>query len=475
VRGDDALGRVTLDALRAAGVAVDGVITDAEAATGITVALARPDDRAILTAPGALARMRAEDVPNELLAAARHVHVTSPFLQAGLHPGLRALAGRAPSSSLDTGWDPREAWDVPVDAFDVLFPNAEEVLRLAGRDDGDVEAAARDLAARGPLVVVKLGAEGRSPSAAMISCARRRHASMPSTRPVPATRSTPGSSPRGSRSRVSRKRSNLPARVVRSAPAHAVADAVGGSAEEPHRRAGPAMLMGPCRYSNAGYASVHAWAASRSFSAPRARGRPSSRGPGTPTGRPVGRDRQRQVERAPGVGGRRRDIVAHVGARKRLSAVVAKRVCTTEASSAKSSTTTTSAASATGVPGTAVIATVRAPSTHVSACATSVVVPDRESATTVSYARPAGARTPGTRRSARARGSRGGPPTPGPCTARCRTRSRRHRARAPEARRAAQDRRPAARAAVACRSRRPWCSFLHSILHFNHNQAASAR
>ncbi len=158
--GDDALGRVTIDALRAAGVAVDGVITDPEAATGITVALARPDDRAILTAPGALARLRAEDVPDELLAAARHVHVTSPFLQAGLHPGLRALAGRARSSSLDTGWDPREAWDVPVDAFDVLFPNAEEALRLAGRDDGDVDAAARDLAARGPLVVVKLGAEG---------------------------------------------------------------------------------------------------------------------------------------------------------------------------------------------------------------------------------------------------------------------------------------------------------------------------
>jgi ribokinase len=158
--GDDALGRVTLDALRAAGVAVDGVLTDPEAATGVTVALARRDDRAILTAPGALARLRAEDVPDELLVAARHVHVTSPFLQAGLHPGLRALAGRARSSSLDTGWDPREAWDVPVDAFDVLFPNAEEALRLAGRDDGDVEAAARDLAARGPLVVVKLGAEG---------------------------------------------------------------------------------------------------------------------------------------------------------------------------------------------------------------------------------------------------------------------------------------------------------------------------
>src|SRR6185295_10055360 len=60
----------------------------------------------------------------------------------------------------DTGWDPHERWDVALDAFDVLLPNAEEALRLAGRADGDVEAAARDLARRGPLVVVKLGADG---------------------------------------------------------------------------------------------------------------------------------------------------------------------------------------------------------------------------------------------------------------------------------------------------------------------------
>ena len=89
----------------------------------------------MLTAAGALARLRAEDVPDELLRRARHVHVASPFLQ----DGLRARAARAGrtargTTSLDTGWDPRERWDVPVDAFDVLLPNGEEALRLAGRD-----------------------------------------------------------------------------------------------------------------------------------------------------------------------------------------------------------------------------------------------------------------------------------------------------------------------------------------------------
>jgi sugar/nucleoside kinase (ribokinase family) len=159
--GDDPLGRVMLDALRAAGVDVSAVITDPEAPTGVSVALAQADDRAILTAPGALARLRAEDVPDALLARARHLHVASPFLQHGLAPGLRTLAERARgTTSLDTGWDPQEHWDVPLDAFDVLLPNAQEALRLAGRTDGDVPAAALDLAARGPLVAVKLGRDG---------------------------------------------------------------------------------------------------------------------------------------------------------------------------------------------------------------------------------------------------------------------------------------------------------------------------
>jgi sugar/nucleoside kinase (ribokinase family) len=158
--GADALGGAMVDALATAGVDTSAVIRTPEASTGICIHLTREDDRAMLTALGALSRLRAEDVPAGLLDAARHVHVASPFLQDGLRPGLSALTERARSSSLDTGWDPREQWDVTLDAFDVLLPNAAEALQLAGRTDGDVEAAARDLARRGPLVVVKLGADG---------------------------------------------------------------------------------------------------------------------------------------------------------------------------------------------------------------------------------------------------------------------------------------------------------------------------
>jgi ribokinase len=152
--GDDALGRAMLEAL--AGVDVSAVRTGAKP-TGVSVGLARPGDRAVLTALGALAEFRADDVPGALLAEARHVHVASPFLQPGLDIG--AIAARAAgTTSLDPGWDPRERWKLEWDGFDVLLPNAQEAQRLAGEEE--VEAAARRLAAGGPLVVVKLGADG---------------------------------------------------------------------------------------------------------------------------------------------------------------------------------------------------------------------------------------------------------------------------------------------------------------------------
>lgn len=139
--GDDVLGRAMLEAL--AGVDVSAVRVVGEP-TGISVGLARPGDRAVLTALGALASFRAEDVPAELLASARWVHVTSPFLQPALD--VAAIASQAAgTTSLDPGWDPAERWELAWEAFDVLMPNAQEAERLG---------------ATGPGVVVKLGAEG---------------------------------------------------------------------------------------------------------------------------------------------------------------------------------------------------------------------------------------------------------------------------------------------------------------------------
>lgn len=166
VIGDDFLGRFMREAVAERGVDVSGLVVDGEQSTGISIVLVRGDDRAILTALGTIPGLSAEAVDDELLRAARHVHVSSFFLQRRLRDELPAALGEAKSAgatvSIDPNWDPREEWDggllEALSSADLLFVNGEEVRRIAGEDQ--VEAAARKLAERGAKVVVKLGAEG---------------------------------------------------------------------------------------------------------------------------------------------------------------------------------------------------------------------------------------------------------------------------------------------------------------------------
>lgn len=167
--GDDAFGRFMVDTLHAAGVRTGSVAVDADVPTGISVILSAPSDRAILTVPGTIPTLRADDVLAALDDAA-HVHVASYFLQprlAGELPALFAeLRSRGVSTSLDTNWDPAERWAglaevLPV--VDYLLPNLEELRAIAvatGATAAGDESLARHLAALGPRVVVKAGAAG---------------------------------------------------------------------------------------------------------------------------------------------------------------------------------------------------------------------------------------------------------------------------------------------------------------------------
>jgi len=166
VVGDDALGRFMLDALRERGVDVSGCVVDPASPTGLSVVLTRGADRAILTAPGAIAALTARHVPADLLAAARHVHVSPYFLLDGLRPGLPGVLAAAreagSTTSLDPNFDPAGRWDGGLSAVlplvDVFLPNETEARRIAGA--GAVEDAAAAIAAQGPTVVVKCGAAG---------------------------------------------------------------------------------------------------------------------------------------------------------------------------------------------------------------------------------------------------------------------------------------------------------------------------
>jgi sugar/nucleoside kinase (ribokinase family) len=164
--GRDAFGRFMEEALRERGVDVSHVVWRDDVATGVSVVLSAPEDRGIYTASGTIAMLDAASVDNALLGDARHVHVSSYFLQHALRPDLASLLDHAraggATTSLDPNWDPSERWDdgllEVLGQLDVFLPNGAEAMRIARLDD--VPEAARTLAERAGLVVAKLGEEG---------------------------------------------------------------------------------------------------------------------------------------------------------------------------------------------------------------------------------------------------------------------------------------------------------------------------
>jgi len=166
--GEDEYGRFCVGQLRDEGVDVAGIVADAEMSTGLTVAVVYPEDRLLLTLPGVMRVLTAADVPLARLQEARHLHVSSFFLQEGLQQGLPALLDaareRGMTTSLDTGWDPREVWMTELlqevlARVDVLLPNESELTALGGSVDVDRAAAALLTTGIGRLAV-KRGATG---------------------------------------------------------------------------------------------------------------------------------------------------------------------------------------------------------------------------------------------------------------------------------------------------------------------------
>jgi sugar/nucleoside kinase (ribokinase family) len=166
--GDDPWGRFCVDCLTERGIDVAGVICDPAIKTGVTVAITSPRDRALVSFLGSISALQAADVPDDALAEADHLHVSSYFLQERLRPDARALFARARrlglTTSLDPGFDPSETWATDLrdtlQEVDVFFPNEIELRGLTGTDD--VEQALRSLDNGHTRVVAKLGREGAS-------------------------------------------------------------------------------------------------------------------------------------------------------------------------------------------------------------------------------------------------------------------------------------------------------------------------
>jgi sugar/nucleoside kinase (ribokinase family) len=165
--GQDQMGDASLQWLAESGVDTSRVRrVPGPAHTGLTVILARPSDRNILTYPGTIFELCYDDLDFEYLVSAIHFHMSSFFLHRALRPRMHdafAAAKRAGLTiSLDTNDDPDDQWDgnlsKVLEFVDVLLLNEREAGKLAGTQD--VREAVERLAARVPLVVVKLGGQG---------------------------------------------------------------------------------------------------------------------------------------------------------------------------------------------------------------------------------------------------------------------------------------------------------------------------
>jgi sugar/nucleoside kinase (ribokinase family) len=164
--GDDPLGEICLARLAESGADISGVSRFRGRQTGLTVILPRPEKRFILTYPGVMAEMRFEDLHLDRVFAARHLHLSSYFLQRALRPRIPHLFRLAKeaglSTSLDTNDDPADRWEGDVldtlKSVDVLLPNEHEACRMAGTEDP--VHALKILSEMVPLVVMKRGERG---------------------------------------------------------------------------------------------------------------------------------------------------------------------------------------------------------------------------------------------------------------------------------------------------------------------------
>lgn len=164
--GDDDSANLIVRSLKERKVNTDFIESNPQSKTGTSIALNMGEDRYMITYPGAMEQLTESDVRDEQLLCAKHLHVSSPFLQLGLKPGLEKLFMRAKNlgltTSLDTQWDPEEKWELNFGSMlknvDVFLPNEKELIALSGEEN--LEHAIRKVSKWCKVLVVKRGAKG---------------------------------------------------------------------------------------------------------------------------------------------------------------------------------------------------------------------------------------------------------------------------------------------------------------------------
>jgi sugar/nucleoside kinase (ribokinase family) len=166
ITGSDPGGLFCVDRMTALGLDVSRVKLYQTLKTGVTVSISSKHDRGMISYMGATTALTAADIGDDVFAGFDHLHSSSYFLQAGLHPGFEDVYARAKrhglTTSLDPACDPAGEWKSGLKQLlpyvDVFLPNEMELKGITG--ENDPAAALRALENGKTLTVAKLGADG---------------------------------------------------------------------------------------------------------------------------------------------------------------------------------------------------------------------------------------------------------------------------------------------------------------------------
>jgi sugar/nucleoside kinase (ribokinase family) len=164
--GKDSFGDFCVNALKHAGISTRHVRLKAGEKTGVTIALSNTRDRALITFPGLIASLTANDCDTSLMKRHQHLHLTSYYLQQALKPSFPALFKQAKAAGLTTSFDPNtdpnQKWSRSINSVlkyaDVLFVNENEATALTGRKK--TPEALKALGQLVPCAVIKQGRRG---------------------------------------------------------------------------------------------------------------------------------------------------------------------------------------------------------------------------------------------------------------------------------------------------------------------------
>lgn len=164
--GTDSFSDFVKESLKNQKVNTDGIISSNEYKTGLTMVMNYGSDRANVTFQGAMEHLFENDIGTDILADAKHLHLSSIFLQTGLKKDIVALFKKAKklglTTSMDPQWDPSEKWDLNLEELlpqvDVFLPNTVEICNLTGCND--ILSSLEKIKPYANIVVIKDGEKG---------------------------------------------------------------------------------------------------------------------------------------------------------------------------------------------------------------------------------------------------------------------------------------------------------------------------